>query len=287
MKDFERRLTGEQKRAYAALVERFLRRVAIDGVEGIVPTEDERLAIAGSCSLLFAARPEWPFPPVRRVVLAPWPLVREGTTCRSFPEGKYAGVHLPGAAYGESEIWIHRHALEVSLRNPADGYNVGMHEFAHALDASGGASDGVPMGLPQALLELWLRTIEQARAAAGQRGSPFDAYASKHPRETFAVSVEEFFERPEALEKKMPDFYVQLTALFRQDPAAVDRRERRLRLTEAAMGFAPGHADGRRPTLEDRANLLRRLQRHVPEASLEECEAAIKDVLRLRARGRW
>lgn len=286
MSDFLRRLTGYQKREYARLVGEFLARVRIEGVEGLVPTEDDRLAIAGSCAILFVGRPEWPFPPARRVVVAPWPLVREGGRCRTTPDGKHAGVHVPGEAYGESEVWVQRKALETSVRIASDGYHVGVHEFAHALDSDGGPTDGVPSHLPSALVGPWLETIEQARATAGLPGSPIEAYGAQHPRETFAMAVEEFFERPEALQSGAPELYAKLVWLFQQDPAVADRRERVLVLNEAAMAFLPADAGpGRALPLGERARIVRRLQNHVPGASVAECERAIREVMALR--GRW
>ncbi|MEK7865078.1 MAG: zinc-dependent peptidase [Planctomycetota bacterium] len=286
MSDFVRRLTGYQKREYARLVGEFLARVRIEGVEGLVPTEDERQAIAGSCAILFVARPEWPFPPARRVVVSPWPLVREGMACRATPEGKHAGVHIPGDAYGESEVWIHRKALETSVQYPTDGYHVGVHEFTHALDADGGPTDGAPSHIPTALVAPWLEMIERARATAGQPGSPIEAYGGQHARETFAMAVEEFFERPEALQRGAPELYAKLVWLFQQDPAVADRRERVLVLSEAAMAFLPADAGrGRSMPLGERARVVRRLQNHVPGATVEECERAIRDVVALR--GRW
>ncbi len=280
MSDFLRRLTGYQKREFARLVRSFLERVPIEGIEGVVPTDEERLAIAASCAILFVARPEWPFPPVRRVMVSPWPLVREGTTCRATPEGPHAGVHIPGETYGDSVVWIHRKALAVSVANSSDGYHVGVHEFTHAIDADGGPTDGVPTHIPSALVAPWLETIEQARATAGQPGSAIEAYGGQHPRETLAMAVEEFFERPEALQRGSPELYARLVWLFQQDPAAIDRRERRLVLNEAAMAFMRSEARG-----EDRARLVRRMQQHLPGATVEECERAIREVVALR--GRW
>lgn len=280
MSNFVRRLTAYQKREFARLVGEFLEWVPVDGIEGVVPTDGERLAIAGSCAILFVARPEWPFPPVRRVVVSPWPLEREGATCRALPEGRHAGVHIPGETYGDSEVWIHRKALEVSEAIAEDGYHVGVHEFTHAIDSDGGPTDGVPTHLPRALVAPWLETIERARATAGQPGSAIEEYGGQHPRETLAMAVEEFFERPEALARGAPELYARLVWLFQQDPAAIDRRERRLVLNEAAMAFMP--LDG---SPVDRARVVRRLQRHVPGATVEECERAMREVAELR--GRW
>ncbi len=54
-----------------------------------------------------------------------------------------------------------------------------------------------------------------------------DPYGATGHEEFFAVAVEVFFERPEALQAEVPEVYQQLAELFRLDPAAWDPPDRR------------------------------------------------------------
>jgi len=57
-------------------------------------------------------------------------------------------------------------------------------------------------------------------AEALGREAQFDPYASENPGEFFAVMSEAFFETPLVLRAEYPALYAQLTAFYRQNPAA-------------------------------------------------------------------
>jgi len=72
----------------------------------------------------------------------------------------------------------------------------------------------------------WRRVLEesfqrlQRRLAAGQP-SVLGEYAATKKAELLAVGSEAFFEKPGALRDEDPELYAQLSAFYRQDPAAV------------------------------------------------------------------
>ncbi|HMV04911.1 MAG TPA: zinc-dependent peptidase [Accumulibacter sp.] len=109
------------------------------------------------------------------------------------------------------------------------GYNVVIHEFAHKLDMLSGEADGVPplpAGLPRAewegvllaAYEDFAARVEAVRDNVAEL--PFDAYAAENRGEFFAVMSEAFFETPLVLRAEYPALYAQLTAFYRQNPAA-------------------------------------------------------------------
>ena len=109
---------------------------------------------------------------------------------------------------------------------PADEvYNVVVHEFAHKIDESTGAPNGLPPLHSNMSIETWstvMTTAFDAFNAALERGEepPFDDYAGTDPAEFFAVVSELFFAAPDVLVGAYPDVYAQLRAFFRQDPVA-------------------------------------------------------------------
>jgi MtfA peptidase len=49
------------------------------------------------------------------------------------------------------------------------------------------------------------------------------AYAGTNQPEFFAVAVEYFFELPREFKQDLPELYAVLSAMLRQDPAAMER----------------------------------------------------------------
>ncbi len=109
----------------------------------------------------------------------------------------------------------------------AGGANSVIHEFAHKLDMTNGAADGVPE-LPAATRRAWQAAFQPAYedfcrrvriAELSGRETPLDPYAAEHPAEFFAVMSEAFFETPALLREEYPAVYEQLRGYYRQDTA--------------------------------------------------------------------
>jgi Mlc titration factor MtfA (ptsG expression regulator) len=101
--------------------------------------------------------------------------------------------------------------------------NIVIHEFAHKLDMTNGATDGMPAlpdGMPR---QDWIAAFAPAyadfcrRVDAGAE-TDIDPYAAEHPAEFFAVTSEVFFEAPDILLLDYPAVYEQLRRFYRQDP---------------------------------------------------------------------
>ncbi len=98
-----------------------------------------------------------------------------------------------------------------------------IHEFAHKLDMSNGAVDGMPALHADMNPEDWSAAFAPAyadfcrRVDAGE-DTEIDPYAAEHPSEFFAVASEVFFEAPALLRAEYPAVYEQLRLFYRQDP---------------------------------------------------------------------
>lgn len=105
-----------------------------------------------------------------------------------------------------------------------EGVNVVIHEFAHKLDMSNGAVDGLPALPGDMSRDDWMAAFNPAyedfchRIDADEE-TRLDPYAAEHPAEFFAVMAEAFFESPEVLRAEYPAVYHQLARFFRQFPA--------------------------------------------------------------------
>lgn len=117
--------------------------------------------------------------------------------------------------------------VEFGLKNPGDGCNVVLHEFAHKLDEQAGAVDGAPP-LPHDRIDDWAALFgrEYARLrhrADHHRHTVMDDYGADSPPEFFAVAVETFFEKPQQLRRDSPQLYEALRGYFGLDPASWTR----------------------------------------------------------------
>lgn len=113
-------------------------------------------------------------------------------------------------------------------RDPRDGLNVVLHEFAHQLDYLDGVADGTPplrrKGDYARWQEVMTREFERLKAAAGT-GTPrvLDAYGATNHAEFFAVATEAFFEKSREMCARHPELYSVLSEYYGQDPAARER----------------------------------------------------------------
>jgi Mlc titration factor MtfA (ptsG expression regulator) len=101
-----------------------------------------------------------------------------------------------------------------------------IHEFAHKLDMTNGAVDGMPALHAGMRREDWTAAFSAAyedfcrRVDAGE-DTAIDPYAAEHPSEFFAVASEVFFEAPDLLATEYPAVYAQLRLFYRQNPMIV------------------------------------------------------------------
>lgn len=101
--------------------------------------------------------------------------------------------------------------------------NIVIHEFAHQLDMSNGAADGMP-ALHEGMSEdAWIAAFAPAYAdfcghVDSGLDTTIDPYAAEHPAEFFAVTSEVFFEAPALLQTEYPAVYRQLQLFYRQNP---------------------------------------------------------------------
>ena len=125
------------------------------------------------------------------------------------------------------EAWEGGPVLVSWFENLADigDVNVVIHEFAHKLDMTDGAVDGVPALPADMSRREWVAAFEPAyldfcrRVDAGE-DTAIDPYAAEDPSEFFAVLSEVFFEAPDLLRDEYPAVYAQLARYYRQDPLA-------------------------------------------------------------------
>ncbi len=186
-----------------------LAELRFEGVAGVEPTDNLKLAVAAGAALLLHGRPDWDLPRGHTVLFYPGP----------FDDGydvDDAG-RFDGMINQQGPILFSAPAVEKGWRHD-DGLNVVLHELAHLLDFQGSGADGLPALLAASSGAAWQKLVREEIEKVRRGRSVLRAYAATNSAELFAVAVEQFFERPERLHDRHPDLFDALVALFNLDP---------------------------------------------------------------------
>ena len=218
-----RGLSSDERERLLRLVQVFLADKHIEGCGGLVLTEEMKVTIAAEASLLLLHLDGPCYPTLRTVLVYPHGFVPK--FARRLRTGEIAPppARLMGESWDNGVVVISWDDAVRGARNPSDGENVVLHEFAHQLDAEDGVTDGAPI-LPPSALRTWGGVLSEEyerlrRDAAHARPSALDDYGATNEAEFFAVATETFFEKPVQLEREHPALYAQLQTFYRQDPA--------------------------------------------------------------------
>jgi len=195
------------------------------GCAGLAIDDVIRVTIAAQAALLLVGLEHDYYRGVESIVV--YPHTFEVPTRGAGPgglaiEGKSAVL---GLAHHGGTIVLAWDAVYHGAENFADGRNVVIHEFAHALDLLDAWADGTPPLRNREQYDAWIRILgaEYERlvdhAERGRR-AVLDSYGATNPAEFFAVATEAFFEKPRQLEREHGELYALLTTYYGQDPAA-------------------------------------------------------------------
>jgi Mlc titration factor MtfA (ptsG expression regulator) len=195
-----------------------------EGCGGLGITDEIKVTIAAQASLLLLGFQHDYFERVHTVLVYPAGFRSpEGWTG---PDGVvHMDVGYLGEAWHHGTVILAWDAVLAGGRNPRDGRNVVLHEFAHQLDYLDGFANGAPPLRDRAQYRKWheVMTAEYAQLVSeSEHGRPkvLDAYGATNPAEFFAVATECFFEKPVQMRRRHPQLYEILKEYFCQDTAA-------------------------------------------------------------------
>ena len=188
----------------------FLEERTFEGIQGVEVTDVLRLSVAAGAALLLHGRPGWELPGQSTILFYP----------DRFDDDYYdtEDAAYDGMAHAQGPVILSRRAVEESWAYAGDGSNVVLHELAHLFDFENAFADGTPSLLAPGSAAAWEKLVKQEMRRARIGKSLLRRYAATNPAELFAVAVENFFERPDALRRRHRALFDALVAFFNLDP---------------------------------------------------------------------
>jgi MtfA peptidase len=220
-------LTEEERHRLRGDIQVFVAEKYWEGCNGLTLTDEMRVTVAAyACLLQLNQERRDYYPNVQSILIYP------SAYRVKHQKQKGAGVIWEGMETRSGEAWSSDWPVVLSWdetlqggRNPEDGHNVVLHEFAHKLDMLKAPVDGVPDLKDQASFDQWAEVMSAEYATlvqdteSGFQGL-IDPYGATSPAEFFAVVTETFFEKPRELADEHPRLYAIFRTFYRQDPAA-------------------------------------------------------------------
>jgi len=181
------------------------------------------ITAAHACLLVLEQQGE-PYPSLRNILIYPGTFRPRRFSWTPSADADDQQAPSLGESWKRGVVILAWDSAEAGAKDPADGENVVLHEFAHQLDATSGQFDGIPR-LPDATaLASWTTMLEMnfeqlVREAEAGASGVLDHYGATDRAEFFAVATEAFFERPTELLRERPALYDALRRYYGQDPA--------------------------------------------------------------------
>ena len=197
-----------------------------EGIEGFRVTDEVKITIAGTASLLLLGQTEsYFFDSVKTIIVYPDVIERS----RSVGDGMVDDQpqQVAGEAWQGGPLIFSWPDVIWQSERPRDG-NVVIHEFAHHIDGLDGEMGGIPLIHDPDMRERWKSVFDHEyqelviASNLGQR-TLIDSYAATNKAEFFAVTSETFVAAPHRLQKAMPDVYTLLSEFYAIDPITWSR----------------------------------------------------------------
>lgn len=187
---------------------------SIEGVDGVTVDDTLRLAVAAGAGVMLWGRPDWDVPEGRSMLLYPGTFDDEYGTADDASD-------FDGMAHPQGPVIFSAPAV-LSGWERKDGYNVVLHELAHVFDFDPEGADGLPAFLDPRSVDAWEALVRKEMRRAKTGKGILRSYAATNPAELFAVSTEQFFERPSRLRLHHPELFEALAALYNVVPPDED-----------------------------------------------------------------
>jgi Mlc titration factor MtfA (ptsG expression regulator) len=194
-----------------------------EGCGGLTITEEIQVTVAAHACLLLLGLEHDYFGRVLSVLVYPSSYRDPGEHRREIGVVDEGGEGREGEAWYRGPVVLAWDVVRAEGRDPSQGHNLVLHEFAHQLDFLDGVSDGAPPLKNRAQARRWHDVMSAeydrlVRASERGRATLLDHYGATNPSEFFAVATECFFTQPAAMTHRHPQLYQVLREYYGQDP---------------------------------------------------------------------
>ena len=207
---FYRALDGEARTRFEQDVQFFVDEQTFEALDGLAVTDTLRLGVAAGAALLLHGRPDWELSTKRTILFYPDRFDEE------YNDGDYAAYD--GMVHAQGPVILSAASVEGDWAHPGNGHNVVLHELAHLFDFDQGGAEGTPSLMDPASAEAWRALVRREMRRVRLGASLLRGYAATNPAEFFAVAVENFFDRPDVLQRRHAHLFDALVAFFNLDP---------------------------------------------------------------------
>jgi Mlc titration factor MtfA (ptsG expression regulator) len=222
-------------------VQVFLAEKEFEGCAGQAITDEVRVTVAALACLLLLNRKTDYYPRMGSILVYPnaFRIKRRQMDEHGF-ETEVEEENL-GEAWERGSVILSWEDALIDAREPDDGFNVALHEFAHQLDMEDGWPNGTPLLPSKEIYQRWqkimTREYEALRETAAAlehvsveewewefrprhgHADVLDVYGAEDPAEFFAVATEAFFEDAARLKARHSELYALLSDYYCLDPA--------------------------------------------------------------------
>lgn len=129
-----------------------------------------------------------------------------------------AEAEVKGLTYSTGQVAFSWKDFEEGFRIDTDGYNLGLHEMAHALEVNHKKLSRSDKVVDLYFADFIENSVYQHKLFVKRGGGFLRERALANRHEFFAVCVENFFEVPQEFRKNLPDIYNHLCILLNQNP---------------------------------------------------------------------
>lgn len=135
---------------------------------------------------------------------------------------RFLESHLKGHFLSSGVIYLAYNHFTKGLDDQDDGLNLGLHEMAHALHHNYQQLHNYTIPF-ESIVQYWFKQASEDGHVEkpGNGNSFFRQYSATNVNEFFAVCVENFFERPEEFNKRLPQVYKHLCFMLNQNPLGI------------------------------------------------------------------
>jgi Mlc titration factor MtfA (ptsG expression regulator) len=236
------RLPATERTQLDGHVQVFLAEKEFEGCAGVTITDEMRVTVAAHACLLLLNRKTDYFPRMGSILVYPNVFrVKHRHVDEHGFESEIEEENL-GEAWERGSVILSWEDALLDARDPDDGFNVILHEFAHQLDMEDGAPNGTPLLPTKEMYQRWKTVMTreyEALCAVAEREEDeqgndwkwefrprpdsdevLDPYGAEDPAEFFSVATEAFFEDAARLRGKHRELYDLLRDYYGLDPAA-------------------------------------------------------------------